>query len=149
MLKDDLNKNPFRVPEDYFDVLPMTVQQRCIVASKARQARSAIKPQWALATGFGAVALGVASVFSFMNTNSDTVPRIVNNAEYDLSNPYTRLSSKANNYIGNVVKNANSFSITNVGMHSPSLHDRDMGDAIINQLAIENLSIDDILSAGF
>jgi len=49
---DEQKKNPFSVPEGYFDSLPSRIQERCVKPEKEKSWLKALVPQLGFAVGF-------------------------------------------------------------------------------------------------
>ena len=122
MLNNELKNNPFKVPENYFDALPGRIQDRHI--AKNKKVRFALKPQWAVAG-----VLGMAVLFSVINTS-------------DTNSIQTNITQNNDPIIRD---SANPYDEANVSGQNKS----EINEGMINYLALENISIDDILNARF
>jgi hypothetical protein len=143
MLSDELNKNPFSVPEDYFDNLYMKVQERCSVSNKQTTILSRIKfaknkMRLAYIAGFGVLALVMYSGLFFIN-NGENKTISGNKKEQTIKVP-----ASVNSFIHN---NAKSYAqITNPDFTNNESAKQVRDEDVVNYLAIENISVDDILN---
>jgi hypothetical protein len=67
MLNNELKKNPFAVPNNYFDNLPSKVQDKCIMAKKSTMHRFIPKLAWS----GGIAILALVFFLSYFNYTSD------------------------------------------------------------------------------
>ena len=123
MLNNELNNNPFKVPENYFDALPRKVQDRYSVKSK--KTRFTPKPRWAVAGVLGIAVLIVVNISYMSPTRTGVTQAVVDFVTNDSATPYEKVR----------IPDQGKSGIINEGM--------------INYLALENISIDDILNARF
>jgi hypothetical protein len=69
MLNNELKKNPFTVPNNYFDSLPSKVQDRCIMAKKGTISGSIHRLAW-----YGGIMVLVLALFlSYFNFNNEPI----------------------------------------------------------------------------
>jgi hypothetical protein len=71
LLNNKLKKNPFSVPDKYFDSLPSKVQDRCVM-SKENPVHGFI-PKLALAWSGGIIVLVLALFLSYLNFNNTSI----------------------------------------------------------------------------
>ena len=146
MSLNELNKNPFFVPENYFDRLPTQVQDRCATnQTKVNPGIwAAIKPRLAYVAGFGALALLAYGGFSFIVNNNTKLNTIANNKTEQIK----KLPISANSFINSNAKSYADF-INNSPIHivndKETKSKMDIDEDIMNYLAAENISIEDIL----
>lgn len=140
MLQNELNRNPFTVPENYFDRLPTLVQERCADSERISKPGlwGIIKPRIAYVAGTAAVALLAYGGFLFTGNNSEI-------DKSGLANTKVKPVS-ANSFLNNNAKSYAQFaspfqfaSDKNTGVHN------EMDEDIVNYLAVENISVDDLL----
>ena len=125
MSGNELNNNPFKVPKDYFDTLPGRIQNKYL--AKNKRTHFAVRPQWVVAGVLGMAAL-IVSVFNLSDmdpTHTGITKAAVDFITKDSATPYNTIR----------VSDQDKPGILNEGM--------------INYLALENISIDDILNARF
>lgn len=144
MLRDELNKNPFIVPENYFDRLPAQVQQRFTSQQKASLWSTTLKPRLAYVAGLGALALFTYGGISLIERNNGSNTNMAANRRTPLNHnsfinnnakTYAQFTNDESNPLIHIVNNNS----------TPSNDNKTMDDAIIDYLAIENISADDIL----
>lgn len=133
MLIDDFKKNPFKVPDSYFDTLPMKVQDKCLQTNASRGFFASLKPRLAIAGGFGTAALVVAGLFSYFGSGGS-----IHGAGNSYDNAaYSGLSQET------YPQTTNDFS------YKFADNKKIDEDAIIKYLALENININDIVSARY
>jgi hypothetical protein len=124
LLNNELRKNPFAVPDKYFDDLPSRVQDKCIMAK--RSPASGLIPK--LAWSGGVVILALALFLSYLNFNNmsfkkqNSEPLIVNG-----------------NAVNNIEKTVDS--------HRNYL--KSHRDAVVDYLALRNVNLNDYLTARY
>lgn len=148
MLKDDLKNNPFNVPESYFDSLPTRVQELCSASGSAKTGLWAmLKPQMGFAVGFGMLALVAYGGFSLIGSSANGVnPTVVESAAERQTNP---AMYKTSTYVRNnpsISFANNQFNLNNSNTGLQTVDNEEMKETILNYLAVENISIDDILA---
>jgi hypothetical protein len=126
MLNNELKKNPFTVPDTYFDKLPSKVQDRCIVAKKGTM--SGFIPRLAWTGGIMIVVLALfLSYFNFNNIHTkqqqDSVPRTVDVDNRDIKVPEP------------------------TGLHKNYLKSRK--DAVVDYLVVRNFNLNDYLASKY
>jgi hypothetical protein len=84
MLNNELKKNPFAVPNSYFDNLPSRVQDKCIAAKKSTV--HGFIPKLALSGGIAVLAL-VFFLSYFSNTNNKKPNNDIQAAGIETSQP--------------------------------------------------------------
>jgi hypothetical protein len=121
MLNDELKKNPFAIPDSYFENLPSKVQDRCIAAKKSPKYGFIPRLAWA-----GGVAVLVIALFlSYFNTSFfNTQKPGIQTVDVEPINDDAAVSAQQN-YLK---KNRN---------------------AVANYLAVKNVSIYDYLASKY
>ena len=142
MLQDELNKNPFTVPENYFDRLPMNVQERCVSENEIKSSSvwSSIKPRLAYIGGFAALALIAYGGFSTIGNSTN------NNHIANKQNPK---SVSASSFVNNNAQLANTSPFIQILDNKNTKSGINMDEDIIDYLALENISVDDILDLAY
>lgn len=152
MLKDELNKSPFTVPNDYFDHLPTRVQEKCVVqGSKVKSGiwATTIKPRLSYVAGFGALAMLAYGGFSLIGGGNNPAGSLAN----DKNNTKKTRPITANSYINNNSKSYAQFLDGNSS--NPLIHivnddnksrtaDK-YDERVLDYLAVENINVEDIL----
>ncbi|MDR1055069.1 MAG: hypothetical protein LBL90_04440 [Prevotellaceae bacterium] len=146
MLQDKLNKNPFTVPENYFDRFPMRMQERYAFTKNAKAGLgiwATIRPHLAYVGGF--VALALLAYGGFSLAGDSNAPE-----KSAIANTKTRPVS-VGSFINNNTKSYAQFTNTNPLIRIVDDNDAkskskiDMDEDIMNYLAAENISAEDIL----
>lgn len=143
MLNNELNKNPFTVPDNYFDHLPAQVQER-YTATKKQKANSGIwstviKPRLAYAGGLGALALIAYGGFSLINNSAGDI----NSVNYTQENK-TKLIP-ANSFLKSNGKTYAQGNESLIHVVNNADNEKYMNEDVINYLATEDIDIEDIL----
>jgi hypothetical protein len=125
MLNNELKKNPFVVPDNYFDNLPSRVQDRCIMAKKRPAFGFIPKLAWA----GGITILLLALFLSYFNNFSNT--------SKEQQNPDARTVGIENKDIAPEV----------AGSHENYLKSR--RDAVVDYLAVRNVNLNDYLATKY
>ena len=136
MLNDELKRNPFQVPENYFDLLATKIQDKCLSERERRSLFSARKPRLALAGGFAAVALLAIAFFSYLGANDNARNLAIRNATY-VSGEYGMQTSYPYN------SRSRGFSYAFAGNKKID------EDIMIKHLALGNVNLNDIVSARY
>ena len=150
MLQDELNRNPFTVPENYFDRLPMLVQERYSATKSVKKESkiwAAVKPRLAYIGGFGALALLAYGGATFIGNNALNTNNVATN-----NNGNKVIPISANSFINNNSKSYAQFTNTTPFIFATDKSNTksqntkiEMDEDIMDYLAIENISVDDIL----
>ena len=139
MLNDELKRNPFQVPEDYFELLTTRIQGKCLSESVHRNIFSMWKPRLAFAGGIAAVLLLAISLFSYLGTDNKAhnLNAAIRNAVYDMSEKHgTHVSYPYNS-------RSRGFSYVFAGNRKID------EDAMIKHLALGSVNLNEIVSARY
>jgi hypothetical protein len=121
MLNDELKKNPFAIPDSYFESLPSRVQDRCIAAKKRPGYGFIPRLAWA----GGVVILVLALFLSYFNNSLFNTKPGIQTADIEPISNVAEPVAAEQNYLK---KNRN---------------------AMANYLAVKNVSIYDYLSSKY
>jgi hypothetical protein len=139
LLNGELKSNPFQIPENYFELLPLRILNR-LSGHERRGIFTVLRPRLALSGGFGiAAALIGISLFSYFG--------LYNNKSGDLN-------TNAHNVVyisGEQGRQATAYNRNAAINFSYKFADKKKidKDAIMNYLAVENININDVISARY
>jgi hypothetical protein len=124
LLNSELKKNPFSVPDKYFDDLPSKVQDKCIMSKKSPVFGLIPKLAWS----GGVVVLALALFLSYLNLNNMSLKR---------QNSETLIVDE------NAVNNAKET----VDSHKTYL--KSHRNAVVDYLTLRNVNLNDYLAARY
>jgi len=125
-------KNPFEVPESYFESFPLKIQER--LTESRKPVRRSIRPQLAIAAMFiGLIAVGYAG---FRILSSQEEPVFFSSEELNETLEYFAYEIDDEMLVSAIVESGISF--------SPSSSDL-LGDEIIQYLSEEDIDISDLM----
>jgi hypothetical protein len=120
MLNNELKKNPFAVPDNYFDNLPSKVQNKCIVAKKSTVHGFIPKLAWS-----GIAILALVFFLSYFNNTSN--------------------NKKQNSTLQAIGTNNGISQSSNQHKHSADTYH----DAKVDYLAVRNVNLNDYLASKY
>jgi hypothetical protein len=124
LLNRKLKKNPFAVPDKYFDNLPSKVQDKCIVSKKSPIYGFIPKLAWS----GGIIALVLTLFLSYLNFNNTSLKK---------QNPNT------------LVVNESEGDINTETVGPPKSYLKSRRDAMVEYLAVRNVNLDDYLTSRY
>ncbi|MDR1594465.1 MAG: hypothetical protein LBS43_08295 [Prevotellaceae bacterium] len=127
LLNNELRKNPFAVPDKYFDNLPSRVQDKCIMSKKSPVFAFGLLPK--LAWSGGIIVLALALFLSYFNFNNTSIGK---------QNPETLM----------VDADSGEISPKNVDVRKSSLKSY-RNDVKVEYLAVRNVNLNDYLASRY
>jgi hypothetical protein len=124
LLNNELKKNPFTVPDKYFDNLPSKVQDRCVMSKKSPIYGFTPKLAWS----GGIIVLILTLFLSYLNFNNTSL-------------------KEQNTDIFVINGNDENTDTKTAGSHKNYLQSR--RDAMVEYLAVRNVNLNDYLTSRY